>query len=409
MHIEVATSPTPTANANWIICCQGTTQLITAAAAVHAYALANACTLRREQVVVLIYDLLCPAPQIQEFRKAIVDIARETYGWHRFEFLNLNGTGAAGPGELPDHRRQSFELPSIKPEDVDVVFACRDSNRHDQRIMNYFGSANHICCGDSVGIYTNSRYLEPPLRLRSKIKAVLERMAHPFVIRAENAENAAGQSRGSEYEAGFFSLAVAGGCEPPFRAFSTDIHFMIESYRSLSKRLEKDRAFSRIAELLDPSAVSLLLTSTQSEIGRITEKDEVEAYVSFVCDQVPAGFLLLKPHPRDNRAKLLKLVARLSDNGYRVSILDDYLSVLPVEAILLALQKRFTMKVLATSTAAYGVALICGITPVIGFGPALVERYFAPRFRTTRLEHERLLSAQTKEFLRINYKLAEKA
>ena len=134
---------------SWVICCQGTTQLLTAAAAVYSYASLKGITLMPEQIVLLIFDLACPESRLSVFRQAIMELARENYGWFRFEILDTNTTGFGS----------RISAPSINPDSVEAVFSCRNHNTNDQQIMKYFQRSVHICYGDSVGVYTPPKYL----------------------------------------------------------------------------------------------------------------------------------------------------------------------------------------------------------------------------------------------------------
>jgi SAM-dependent methyltransferase len=179
---------------------------------------------------------------------------------------------------------------------------------------------------------------------------------------------------------------------------------MFSGYRALAERLREIVLAEEISPKEIGAPLTVLLTSTQSEWGRMTTESEIEAYLSLVAQNSMPGPLIIKPHPRENQAKISDLVSRLRGLGWEVLNLanNELLAMMPVESQLLTLEAEFGVTVLTTSSAAYGVALICGVKPVIGFGSDLVKKYFKPEYQTMRLEHEKLLISYSNKFLSLH-------
>lgn len=383
-----------------VICCQGTTQLLTAAAAVSAYGNKSGLNIQPDDVILLIYDLYCPTALVVNFRDAIRNIALLNHGWENFEVLDagIESLNEASNKEIP------LSVPKFDSSDVEVVFSCRMNNAHDRQIYCFFPKATHICYGDSIGIYTDTSYLARKKHKKYKILRRLKRFLFSKLRVLGNNQITSNVPIKEEpvYSFGFFSCSTAGGMEPPFRSYLTDISVLVNGFHMLTKRFPPFM-FEHVKMDDEDISLTVLITSTQSEWGRMTRKNEVEAYVAFVKRHATAKKILIKPHPREEPAKIMELYKRLEDSGYIVITFpdDNELTSIPIESLLLSLKKDYNLNILCTSSSAFGVALILGIKPLIGFGSKLVKRFFNSDFRSARNEHEQLLRRYTKFYHKI--------
>jgi hypothetical protein len=105
--------------------------------------------------------------------------------------------------------------------------------------------------------------------------------------------------------------------------------------------------------------------------------------------------VIIKPHPRDARAKIDALALRLRELGHDVVVLSSPWTFYgPFESILtrlLASVPNLPAKttIACVSSSCLGLELLFGVRCELGFGERLVRQHFFPYWQQGRLDHER--------------------
>jgi hypothetical protein len=140
--------------------------------------------------------------------------------------------------------------------------------------------------------------------------------------------------------------------------------------------------------------VFILISSNFSEQGVMSIESEISAYREWSrqfsdLDSV----LLLKSHPRDSLDKRKMIIDCLKDVFSEVISIDSIGSAyLPIEVFMLYIQPFVkNLHALTVSTACLGSHFVVNCNTVVGFGDALVEKYFFPAWCQERIKHEHQL------------------
>lgn len=105
--------------------------------------------------------------------------------------------------------------------------------------------------------------------------------------------------------------------------------------------------------------------------------------------------LLIKPHPRDSKLKILQLKSALSDLYSNIFLLsEEILFYLPFEVLFMELflspelQKLQMPKIFTFSSACLTLEFLFNAQCIVGFGSDIVEKFFYQDHISSRIKHE---------------------
>jgi len=393
-----------------IITCQGTAQLISALAAMASrHGQASLCKSSDENYLV-IYGLYAPDNQIELFVETIKLVADRLAVWRAqiyFDDQRLVKPGQnlqtfAGAQTLREIRKH------IGTNGIDEIYLARTWQPYNQLMANAYSHAIRICFGDGLGLYFSRDYSlrvfqravgsadlqpEPP---QQKRRSIYQRLISPL---------GQTQLRDHAFDFGYFLAPTAFGETPPM-PFERIPPAMFLTLLGQVAGLLDSRYRDHILRLTMNHDVVILLTSNFAEAGRMTVENELVAYAELL-KQVCFGqssILLIKPHPRDDKQKIVTLAEQLRVlYADVIALLQPEFFFIPFESFLLSSffssekERRSPVRIVATSTAAVSLHRLFGIVPEIGFGPELVKKYFKPAYVAGRLAHEADLRNAVKE------------
>lgn len=368
---------------------------------------------------VLLFHGLNPERDQSEAWARVLERAVRSYGdWRGVIFLEPERIDAwTRAAAERGWRAVAAELrAAIGADRFDEVYIQRNPDFINRLIVSAYAGARTTCYGDGLGVNYSERYWSAEVAPEPPAPADPGPAPAPAAPRAPWPRRASGRLRRIGAE---LLRPRPPEAEPPAARF--DRHCLLLPNRfddrvedpvvpdpeRLRRRIdalvpllaEAGEARSAAAELARRLAGAdealVLLPSCFAEAGRIEPAAEVEGYAEVIEElaPLPGAAIVLKPHPRDQRAKTEALVARLGRGDRRVIVLDDPASrYLPFEVTLrLALSgpdlppRRFV----TFSSACLALELLFGERTIVGFGEERVRRLFRPEYVERRLVHER--------------------
>ncbi len=382
-----------------IITCQGSAQLVTALAVLSQRETEQSA---HYENYLVIYDLYAPIGQDQPFAAFIRKMAEMVCPWHRIVHLSSERMQAiaAQLDHTPPQKiyRQVWDL--VGTEAAEEIYLCRNWQFGNQLLLNVYRSATKICYGDSIGVYfsatsavVSSGTVQQQERLpfsqtiKLQVKAGLDRVRKSLALKTV--------LQLVEFDRGYFVLPEVFGETPPMPTVKVSPAKTLTILEKL-KGVVDAKIITRFRSEIADTPVAILLTSNLSEAGRLSQENEIQAYRSFLFVQnLPSNtVLVIKPHPRDDVAKIYALKDTLSDLFHQILILTEpELFFLPFEVFFLAANIARDAKIFAVSSACLSFKLLFDVPTSIGFGDDLTTQRFDPPHAPARIEHERILNS----------------
>ncbi|PIG93897.1 polysialyltransferase family glycosyltransferase [Gloeocapsopsis sp. IPPAS B-1203] len=383
-----------------LVACFGSIQLVTALSVLNYRAKEQQLNCNYEDYLV-ITPLFAPQGQNEEFAAFIQKMANSIYSWKKIVYLSLEQiktlTDKVNTSSLSEVAKSVHNLVGI--ENPDEIYFSRTWNTENQLLMNVYESAEKICYGDGIGIYfSHTAFLpqntsqEAALSLSNLYKNVKKQIKGVLPKKKK--------FRKQEFDIGYFSLPYAFGEVPPMETVVLDRSVYLKNFQTLRKALDDliDADYiNKLKAVIQNYSVSILLSSNFSEAHRMPREREVKAYREFLLTQgiPPNSILLIKPHPRDSKQKILQLQAELNDLYAKIILLnEDFLFYLPFEVLFMELFLKFDLtqsqspKIFTFSSACLTLEFLFDAECIVGFGKEVVEKYFYPEHIEGRIKHE---------------------
>jgi len=382
-----------------LVACFGSIQLVTALSVLSYRAKEQQLNCNYEDYLV-ITPLFAPQGQNEEFAAFIQKMANSIYSWKKIVYLSLEQTKflteKVSSSSLSEVAKLVHNLVGV--ESPDEIYFSRTWNTENQLLMNVYESAEKICYGDGIGIYFSHVAFLPQNILKEAIS--LSSLYQNFKKQIKGVLPKKKKFRKQEFDIGYFSLPYAFGEVPPMETVVLDRSVYLKTFQTLRKGLDDLIDADYIKNLksnLQDYSVSILLSSNFSEAHRMPIEKEVKAYREFLLNQgiSPNSILLIKPHPRDSKQKILQLQSELQDLYAKIILLnEDFLFYLPFEVLFMELFLKLdltqsqTPRIFTFSSACLTLEFLFDAECIVGFGREVVEKYFYPEHIEGRIKHE---------------------
>ncbi len=399
-----------------IVTCQGSIQLVTALSVLFYREQEQSDSPAEYENYLVIYDLYAPPGQIDQFVAFIAQMAIEMCPWKAIVYIT------------PEQMQEiSGKLNSTAPKTIfnlihrwvgtataDEIYLCRNWQLGNQLLLNAYNRAEKICYGDSIGIYFSATSSVVPQVTQAQTKKTEPSSFHTrlsqsirlcrfqagmFLQKVRQQFGLYTLLKSLEFDQGYFILPTIMGEAPPMPTVEITPATLLNIFQKLTHLVNVQYAHQLRAQLED-APVSVLLTSNLSEATRLSRENEILAYRRFLCSQPIESdtILVIKPHPRDDIAKLNALKEELSDLFSKIVVLSEpELFFLPFEifflSVLVSPQTNSKTKVFAVSSACLSLKLLFNVTSFVGFGSEITSSLFDSPHVAARLEHEQILDA----------------
>jgi hypothetical protein len=388
-----------------IITCQGSVQFVTALSVL----------IKREEEqsgesyenYLVIYDLYAPGGQNDQFAAFLKTMAASVYEWNQISYVTPEQLNTIVQQLASSSPKAIFQAVHewVGTAVADEIYLCRNWQFGSQLLINAYQTATKICYGDGIGLYfsetspiigygakpSSMSWTIPPLPIRFRLWAAVEwhrwkeRLGFKTVL------------KDVPFDVGYFVLPNIMGEEPPMPYTLVDRGHLLSVFQQFSNLLHAEWIEQLRSSVAERSIV-VLLTSNFSEAGRLSADQEIEAYRKLLLSQTitPDAVLIIKPHPRDDTAKIQNLKTALSDRFSQIiTLTHPELFFLPFEVffqtVLHRAQSNAEIQVVAVSSACLSLKLLFETPSTIGFGDAVVKMFFKPDQIDDRLEVERML------------------
>jgi hypothetical protein len=363
----------------------------------------------------LITPLFSPQGQSEEFATLIEKMARSICSWKKVTYMPLEQKQALTKKVKNSGLSKVIGLVHnlTGSKSFDEIYLAHEYDFEDQLVMNVYSDAEKICYGNGIGVYTAQSAFPKanPLRdsqgywhdiyrfLKERIKLLLPQ------------KQLLSQQ---QFDLGYFSLPFAFGQEPTIPTVILEREVYLETFQRLREHLANFIDINYINDLrskIQTNPTTILLASNFSESGRISVENEITAYRKFLTNQGIGDneTLLIKPHPRNSREKLLQLQSALSDLYVDVTLLaEDFLFYLPFELIFMEvflnpeLPKLPEPRVFTFSSACLTLEFVLDARCTLGFGRELVQKFFYPDHIESRIQHEEDLQSTIQGIRNLN-------
>lgn len=377
-----------------IVTCQGSIQLVTALSVLDYREQEQKLDCQYENYLV-IYDLNSPPRQIDAFATFIKKMAL-VWDWKKIVYITpeqmkvmKDDSKLSSPSS---YFRRVYQL--IGTDSTDEIYLSRNWQFGNQLFTNAYCSAEKICYGDSIGIYfapdSKAFFLHQSLPKQLLIKLWKKTIERTKLILGSTV------LLPINFDRGYFTLPDILGETPPMPVTVPDKTSLIKVFGQLRNLIDQDY-ISRIHQQIRDAPVSILLTSNFSEAGRMSLKQEIEAYHQFlmgigISDR---SVLIIKPHPRDSSQKILALKDALQELYAQIIILSETsLFFMPFEVFFTAafldkgLKLTNKVEVFACSSACLSLKLLFNLPSFIGFGREITNSFFDRDHAPGRIKHE---------------------
>jgi hypothetical protein len=367
----------------------------------------------------VITPLWAPQGQAEEFAAFIEKMAKSICSWEKISYIPLEQMKSIANKlknfGLSRISRLVHELIGVK--NPDEIYLSREWKFENQLLMNVYESAEKICYGDGIGIYFSESAFLPPISVKSSdsyLNNILTSLKNKIKVLVPQRRFLSQK----EFDVGYFALPSAFGEVPPMKILLIDRKIHLQIFQILRQKLGSLIDLSCIHDLrtnIQDFPVSILLTSNFSEAaGRMSSENEIAAYRDFLETQgIPANsVLLIKPHPRDSKLKILQLKSALSDLYSNIFLLyEEVLFYLPFEVLFMELfltpelQKIQIPKIFTFSSACLTLEFLFNTQCIVGFGSDIVETFFYQDHISSRIKHEAELLSTIREVKHLNASL----
>jgi hypothetical protein len=390
-----------------VIGCQGTIQLITATSVV----LLNTRTDVNYKNYLLVYELYSPPGQELDFYRFIRNMAEN--GPLKFEKIVYL---PADKLQEIEHEFSRYGLAASQKKltsmiglsHADELFLTSNWHPGNKIMMHCIPSGKRLCYGDSIGLFIPEGYfVEQTLATLIKKWKPINSLIHFGQAVKLFATYKARRPRfvtlkPRPFDVGYYLTLSLTQEIPRWPVHFTNRSSLISTFNQymgcLPPGLFRDPIFRN-------SELCFLLTTNFSEARKMSVENEIQAYTAYLTRRVKTGgSVIIKPHPRDSKAKLQLLQASLSAH-FQVKVLDEMTELFaPFELILIRLEAEDSTQVNRSkfhtfSSACLSLKILFGCDPEVGMGDELINRYFEPAHRPARRKHE----GDLKRLLREDY------
>lgn len=384
-----------------LVACFGSIQLVTALSVLSYRAKEQQELNCSYEDYLVITPLFAPQGQNEEFAAFIKKMANSIYSWKKIVYLSMEQTkfltDKINSSNLSEVAKLVYKLLDL--ETPDEIYLSRTWNLENQLLMNVYESAEKICYGDGIGIYFSyTAFL--PQNTSQEATLTLSSLYKSFKKQIKGVLPKKRKFRQQEFDIGYFSLPYAFGEIPPMETVVLDRSVYLKTFQNLRKGLDNlidANYINKLKATIHNHPVSILLSSNFSEASRMPLQQEIEAYRKFIISQkIPEdSILLIKPHPRDSKQKILQLKSNLSDLYTKIVLLnEDFLFYLPFEVLFMELFLNAELaqlqkpKIFTFSSACLTLEFLFDTECIVGFGSEIVEKYFYPEHIEGRIKHE---------------------
>lgn len=416
-----------------LVACFGSIQLITALS-VLSYREKEQQNLNvKYENYLVITPLWAPQGQTDEFAAFIEKMAKLLCSWERIVYIPLEQVKSIANKLNSSNWSETFgfvhQLLGITS--ADEIYLSRNWRFENQLLMNVYESAEKICYGDGIGIYFSQSAFLPPISNKNKSPTSLYYYLKKLYVSFKKKLSFSSQETKlnkqkeidsiipqKEFNLGYFSLPCAFGEFPPMKTVSLGREVYLETFerfkRTLGKLIDIDYIIKMRKNIQDVPT-SILLTSNFSEAsGRMSLENEISAYRKFLETEgiKENSVLLIKPHPRDSKLKILELKSTLGDLYSDIFLLNDsILFYLPFEVFFMEVffnsetQKNQFPRIFTFSSACLTLEFLFNAQCTIGFGSNIVEESFYEAHVADRIKHEADLLSAIQEIRNLNASL----
>lgn len=399
----------------------GSIQLVSAIAAIRTKEANDNSYKESHENILLIYSLNQDSPKrTRLFLELLKDIAEELISVTRIIHFSSELLH-----ELNDKKKINFlklvTFPKkplftlISSKNIDEIWVNSDFNQEVKLLCSYFSESRVIAYGDGPGIYFTEkcRFIFPRQKdtsgrtsFRTQVRIVLK----PILIKVYNHlitknflfSNDNFLLNPVQFNDGFFLFPDTFEKPPDgFNYAKIDTDTFIDIFWGIKPKFD----YSFLNDLFDGKSIipiTILLTANLSEAKRMKELDEIQAYENLLVQHTSFNDLvLIKPHPRDSRQKLLNLKQRLRQTFQQVEVMEEEKSqYIPFELYILHLisilykdWETFTkmVNIITISTSCLTLAELFGIKCKIGLAEKDIYQYFRSDQVRNRIDHNRIL------------------
>jgi hypothetical protein len=392
-----------------IICCQGAAQLASAIASMWLLKdryNRNHKDGRNFENHLIVHDLYSrDALQTRDFFNSITKLASQVEIWQSCQYISPEEVAAIALSDQSTLVHEQLRNRIGIPECHEVYLSQNTLSLYDLLRVSY-PEAKHICFGDGVGFNFTRNYLfrsrEAPYPSRS--------------IKNETGDN------GSFFERLGETIAPIFQTDLPFEKHNFD-EFCLLLPNLFDQRIEKFRLLERqsflklfkrfgdnfktdapdthllLSRINSQSGKTVILLSSNFSEGCLMPRDvELKGYLDLLS-QLPQGpnvDLIIKPHPRDTKEKLL-LLKQACESKYRqaVALSDPWTFYLPIESLIAkyflptrSSRLRRSVHVAAVGTSCITLDYLYGIECKLGFNNNSILEQCSPEWRELRSSHE---------------------
>jgi hypothetical protein len=384
-----------------VIGCQGSIQFMTAAHALIVHE-DRSTPGRVYKNYLLVYDLYAPNGQSEDFFLFIKGMAGQ--GPVTFEkvcYIDPPTSNSLGSmfheHGIEEVRKKILEVTGINH--VDELYLSTNWQPLNKLLINCFRSSYKVCYGDSIGLHIPEHYFSDhnfkATIKRSGIVQLARRLYEQgtLALKFPRRKPVFGRLHEVKFDVAYYVTVELVEKKPAWKYFLTDKSSLLKTYQRYTPLLSTEEIRDLFVQ--GGGSPAIMMTTNFSEAGRMTLENELNAYLQFVQRHVGQGTLLIiKPHPRDSKSKLDELRRLLSANAYNVAILDDikYYFV-PFELFLLRIRENYPefladIRYFTFSSSCLSIKFLFGQEPYVGMETDLVNKYFNPSQRSSRIKHE---------------------
>lgn len=388
---------------NRVVAVQGTAQLTSALAAMRAIDRKHHSAAIENHLIV--HDISAPDNQAEGFVDCVRELSRQAADWASIHFVtptdlqHLDREFIRGGWEaacLSLRARLNVEVCEQLLLGQNLLFI-------NKLLQKSFPVAETACYGDGIGLNFSSEYYSP--RSRPKGFRAFERWISrkvKAVVRGDGSSQSRNRPHLNANAVEFhrYYLLVANCFDqhlPHFEQLdAADFCDLFAMFAESLPRHAKATCDQLEAGLNAADQVVFLLTSNFSETKRMTLDGELECCVEQARKECRSAnaLLIIKPHPRDSKAKT-DAIKRAATPYFRhvIALSDAWTFFIPFESIfarfIAATPQTLAMtSVVCSSSACVSLELLYGQKCEVGFGRENIAKHFAGAWRELRQRHE---------------------
>ena len=367
----------------------------------------------------VIHDLHCPDDQTQEFADCIGRLAQLGAVWQSIHYVSAETLRRLSSDALADGWSAAAAglRECIGVGTAAELFLGQNLLVINQLLYRAYPDAVGACYGDGIGLNFSNDYYRVPATPRKRwgldlpivsIRSAGSRLQRNIRHRIRcwrgiaqgplQPATDACLAQPVPFDRHYLLLAnlLDEQREDFVQLDAADFHDLFAAYGVEIESAASQGCSPLVDALPRASSVVVLLTSNFSETGRMTLEGEIASCIESVL-QVgggPGSLLVIKPHPRDGREKIVRLTTEARRHFAEVVALDDrWMFHLPFESVFVFFFPpgsaiRAVTQVVCTSSAALSLEHLYGQQCFMGFGAPAVRQRFAKAWQSLRLRHE---------------------